>query len=147
MSADREVPCDHKFIGSKACLKCGWVPPAEAIESRRTPMRLTPPPAGIKLTPPKNPSVDPELVREALGAEADREVPKILGVEMAPDMNGYHVSFGPLSCALIGHAPCFSAKVGGKYVVSGVATERAVAAIEREILAIRAAIPERKGER
>jgi len=25
----KEVRCDHKFIDSKHCLKCGWVPPKE----------------------------------------------------------------------------------------------------------------------
>jgi hypothetical protein len=25
---ERQTRCDHKFVDSKQCLKCGWVPPA-----------------------------------------------------------------------------------------------------------------------
>jgi hypothetical protein len=30
-----DEPCDHKFVDSKHCLKCGWTPPtAEEVERR-----------------------------------------------------------------------------------------------------------------
>lgn len=32
--------CDHKFIDSKRCLKCGWGPPPAAVASRLSPVRV-----------------------------------------------------------------------------------------------------------
>jgi hypothetical protein len=33
-------PCDHKFLGSPRCAKCGWEPNAAALASKTTPLRV-----------------------------------------------------------------------------------------------------------
>lgn len=42
MSAKQEQ-CDHKFVGSKNCVKCGWTPSATAIAARLQPLRVAEP--------------------------------------------------------------------------------------------------------
>jgi hypothetical protein len=32
------MPCDHKFVDSNHCLKCGWRPPARAVVERGLPL-------------------------------------------------------------------------------------------------------------
>lgn len=39
-SRPNAAPCDHKFLGTRHCVKCGWVPSAAAISSRLTPLKL-----------------------------------------------------------------------------------------------------------
>jgi hypothetical protein len=80
-----------------------------------------------------------------------QDPPKVLGVEMVPHGASWRLQFSQLDVALLtgygegGRGWC--ATVGDIYVApSGRDTRgECIAAIERELLAIRAAIPEQKG--
>ena len=60
---------------------------------------------------------------------------------------GWALRTGALQSKIFGVSPWLAATVGGAYVASSVDWPTAIAAIERELRAIRAAIPEQKEER
>ncbi len=45
MTTKKQDACDHKFVGSKHCLKCGWVPSAVVYQARLNPMHVVAAPA------------------------------------------------------------------------------------------------------
>lgn len=45
MITKKQSVCDHKFVGTNCCLKCGWVPSAAVMSARLNPMHVVAAPA------------------------------------------------------------------------------------------------------